>query len=91
MKKLTLIALMSLVMTACTANCYSGKGNATVLTSKNITDKTVELTVKKDDGNVLTLQRQYDSHVVPGSRVNVSDEYNKQDSDLVSIKRYEFK
>lgn len=91
MKKLSVALLAALALSACTADYYADKGNAEVVTSKYLSDDVVELVVKKDDGKVLTLTRKYDSHVTVGSRVNVSDDYQHQDSDLKSIKRYEFK
>lgn len=91
MKKLTLVALVCLMMTACTASSYANKGNATVLTSKFINNDAIELTIQKDNGQVITMFRKYDGHVTVGSRVNVNEEYNQQDSDLISITRYEFK
>ena len=91
MKKLSLAVLVSMVLAACTADVYSTKGDATILSSKNISKDVVELTVKKDNGEIVTLTRQYDSHATVGARVTVTDQENKQDSDLKTIHRYEFK
>ena len=85
MKKLSLAVLVSMVLAACTAEVYSSRGDATILSSKDISKDVVELTVQKDNGEIVTLKRQYDS------RVTVADQENKQDSDLKTIHRYEFK
>ena len=91
MKKLSLAVLVSMVLAACTADVYSTKGDATILSSKDISKDVVELTVQKDNGEIVTLKRQYDSHATVGARVTVADQENKQDSDLKTIHRYEFK
>ncbi len=91
MKKFSLIVLMSAVLAACTADVYSDKGNATVVSSKNLSDNTVELVVKKDNGELVTMTREYDVHAAVGARVNVTDNYNHEDPDLKTIRRYEFK
>ncbi len=91
MKKFSLIVLMSAVLAACTADVYSDKGNATVVSSKNLSDNTVELVVKKDNGELVTMTREYDAHAAVGARVNVTDNYNHEDPDLKTIRRYEFK
>ena len=82
MKKLSLAVLVSMVLAACTADVYSTKGDATVLNSKDIS---------KDNGEIVTLKRKYDSHATVGARVTVADQDNSQDADLNTIRRYEFK
>lgn len=91
MKKLSLVVLMSAVLAACTQDVYSTKGNATVLSSKDLSPEVVELVVKKDNGEVVTMTRKYDAHAAVGARVNVSESYNHEDADLKTIRRYEFK
>lgn len=91
MKKLSLVVLMSMVMAACTASSYSKKGNASVILSTPKENNTVELVVRKDDGEQVVLLREYDSYITVGSRVSVKDADNHQDQDLKPIHRYEFK
>ena len=91
MKKLSLAVLVSMVLAACTAGVYSTKGDATILRSKDISKDVVELTVQKDNGEIVTLKRKYDSHATVGARVTVADQDNSQDADLNTIHRYEFK
>ncbi|QBQ63443.1 deoxyribose-phosphate aldolase [Actinobacillus indolicus] len=91
MKKFSLIVLMSAVLAACTADVYSDKGNATVVSSKYLSENVVELVVKKDNGELVTMTREYDAHAAVGARVNVTDSYNHEDPDLKTIRRYEFK
>ncbi|MCK3654639.1 deoxyribose-phosphate aldolase [Pasteurellaceae bacterium Macca] len=91
MKKFSLVLMMSAVLAACTADVYSGKGNATIISSKNLQNNTVELVIQKDNGETVTMTREYDSHATVGARVNVSDNYEHQDVDLKTITRYEFK
>lgn len=91
MKKLSLAVLVSMVLAACTAEVYSTKGDATILSSKDISKDVVELTVQKDNGEIVTLKRKYDSHATVGARVTVADQDNNQDADLNTIRRYEFK
>ncbi|MDQ6575945.1 MAG: deoxyribose-phosphate aldolase [Haemophilus parahaemolyticus] len=91
MKKLSLTVLVSMVLAACTADVYSTKGDATILSSKDVSKDVVELTVQKDNGEIVTLKRKYDSHATVGARVTVADQDNKQDADLNTIRRYEFK
>lgn len=91
MKKLSLVVLMGMALAACTQDVYSTKGNATVLSSKDLSPEVVELVVKKDNGEVVTMTRKYDAHAAVGARVVVSDNYDHQDSDLKTITRYEFK
>ena len=91
MKKLSLTVLVSMVLAACTADVYSTKGDATILSSKDVSKDVVELTVQKDNGEIVTLKRKYDSHATVGARVTVADQDNKQDADLNTIHRYEFK
>ena len=91
MKKLSLAVLVSMVLAACTAEVYSSRGDATILSSKDISKDVVELTVQKDNGEIVTLKRKYDSHATVGARVTVADQENKQDADLNTIRRYEFK
>ena len=69
MKKLSLAVLVSMVLAACTADVYSTKGDATILSSKDISKDVVELTVQKDNGEIVTLKRKYDSHATVGARV----------------------
>ncbi|MBS6008386.1 MAG: deoxyribose-phosphate aldolase [Haemophilus parahaemolyticus] len=91
MKKISLAALACIALVGCTAEIYSNKGDATVLSSKDISKDVVELTVKKDSGEVVTLMRKYDAHAAVGARINSADKDNHQDSDLNTIRRYEFK
>lgn len=91
MKKLSLVLLMSAVLAACTADVYPSKGNATILTSKTLDADTVELTIGKDDGEVVTMTRKYDAHATVGARVIVGDAQANQDADLKTVRRYEFK
>ena len=91
MKKLSLAVLVSMVLAACTADVYSTKGDATILSSKDISKDVVELTVQKDNGEIVTLKRKYDSHATVGARVTVADQDNSHDADLNTIRRYEFK
>lgn len=91
MKKLSLAVLASMVLAACTADVYSTQGDATILTSKDLSKDLVELTVQKDNGEIVTLKRKYDSHATVGARVTVADKDNNQDADLNTIRRYEFK
>lgn len=91
MKKLSLTVLVSMVLAACTADVYSTKGDATILSSKDISKDVVELTVQKDNGEIVTLKRKYDSHATVGARVTVANQDNNQDADLNTIRRYEFK
>lgn len=91
MKKLSLAVLLSMVLAACTAEVYSTEGDATILSSKDISKDVVELTVQKDNGEIITLKRKYDSHATVGARVTVADKDNGQDADLDTIRRYEFK
>lgn len=91
MKKLSLVLLMSAVLAACTADVYPEKGNATILSSKTLDTDTVELTIGKDDGEVVTMTRKYDAHATVGARVIVGDAQANQDPDLKTVRRYEFK
>lgn len=91
MKKLSLVVLMSAVLAACTADVYPSKGNATILSSKTLNQDTVELTIQKDDGEVVSMVRKYDAHATVGARVIVGDAKANQDEDLKTIRRYEFK
>lgn len=91
MKKLSLVVLASLVLAACTADVYSDKGNATILSSKQLSNDVVELTVERDNGERVVLTRKYNSHAAVGARVNLADKIQNQDSDLKTIRRYEFK
>lgn len=91
MKKFSLIVLVSMVLGACTAEVYSKKGNATIISSKDLSKEVVELTIQKDNGEVVTMTREYDAHAAVGARVNISDKYDHKDSDLKTITRYEFK
>lgn len=91
MKKLSLAVLASLTLAACTADVYSDKGNATVLSSKPLSNEVVELVVQRDNGETVTLTREYDAHAVVGARVHLADEIKNQDEDLKTIRRYEFK
>lgn len=91
MKKLSLAVLASMVLVACTQDFYADKGDATVLASKNLSPEVVELTVQKDNGEVVTMTRKYDAHASVGARVNTTDQYDHEDADLKTITRYEFK
>lgn len=91
MKKLSLAVLMSAVLIACTQDVYSNKGNATILSSKDLSPEVVELVVQKDSGELVTMTRKYDAHAAVGARVTVTDEYKHEDPDLKTIHRYEFK
>lgn len=90
MKNAVLI-LVALAVSACTQSVYSNKGNATILSSKNLSPETVELVVRKDNGEEVTMTRKYDAHATVGARVNISENYTHQDADLNTIRRYEFK
>lgn len=90
MKNAVLI-LAALAVSACMQSVYSNKGNATILSSKNLSPETVELVVRKDNGEEVTMTRKYDAHATVGARVNVSESYTHQDADLNTIRRYEFK
>ncbi|MBF0785386.1 deoxyribose-phosphate aldolase [Muribacter muris] len=91
MKKLSLVLLMSAIVSACTADVYADKGNATILSSKDLSENVVELVVQKDNGELVTMTREYDAHAAVGARVNVTENYNHEDPDLKTITRYEFK
>lgn len=91
MKKFSLAVLVAMALSACTADFYADRGNATILDSKDLPGNKVELTVKKDNGETATLTREYDAHAAVGARVNVADETRQQDEDLKTIRRYEFK
>lgn len=91
MKKLSLTVLASLVLAACTASSYSEKGNATVIASKPLSNDVVELTVQRDSGETVKLTREYNAHVAVGARIYLADRISNQDSDIKTIKRYEFK
>ena len=91
MKKLSLAVLASLILAACTADVYSDKGNATVLSSKAVSNEQVELVVQRDNGETVKLIRKNDEHAAVGARVYLNDEIKNQDSDIQTIKRYEFK
>lgn len=91
MKKFSLAVLAAIVLSACTASTYSNRGNATILSSKNISKDVVELTVRKDDGEIVTMTRQYDSHAAVGARVDTSSENAQEDEGLKTITRYNFK
>ena len=92
MKKLSLAAVFSaIVLSACTADFYADKGNATILDSKDLGDNKVELTVPKENGEKMNLTRECDAHATVGARVVVADENHQQDEDLKTIRRYEFK
>ncbi|AHG74057.1 deoxyribose-phosphate aldolase [Mannheimia bovis] len=91
MKKLSLAVLATFALAACTADVYSDKGNATVLSSKEVSPEVVELTIQRDNGEVVTLTREYDAHAAVGARIHLADEIQKQDSDVKTIRRYEFK
>lgn len=90
MKKVILAAVVASLLTACLQR-YTDKGNASIVSSKFISPEVVELVVKKDSGELVTMTRKYDAHATVGARVVVSDEYNQQDEDLKTIRRYEFK
>lgn len=91
MKKLAVILISTITLAACTQSLYSKGGNATILSSKELSKDTVELTVRKDSGEIVTMTRQYDAHAAVGARVTVSDTQNNEDADLKTIQRYEFK
>ncbi|WP_018650919.1 deoxyribose-phosphate aldolase [Actinobacillus capsulatus] len=91
MKKFSLAVLATVTLAACTQDFYADKGNATVLSSKDLSKDVVELTIRKDNGEVVTMTREYDSHAAVGARVKVSDNYENKDADLKTIHRYEFK
>lgn len=91
MKTLTTAIILSLALSACTAQVYTNKGNATVLTSKDISKDVSELTVRRDNGEVLTIQREYDAHATAGARIYLADPYENRSSDLTTIRRWEFK
>lgn len=83
------VAIFALV--GCTQSFYAKKGNATIISSKNLSPEVVELVVKKDSGEEVVMTREYDAHATVGARVNVSETYNHEHSDLNTIHRYEFK
>lgn len=91
MKKLSLVVLMGAALAACTQDVYSTKGNATILSSKDVSPETVELVIQKDNGELVTMTRKHDARSTVGARVSVPDEYNHEDADLKPIHRYEFK
>ncbi len=91
MKKLSLAVLATIALSACTASSYSNRGNATILSSKDISKDVVELTVRKDNGEIVTMTRQYDSHATVGARVDTSSENAQDDTGLKTITRYGFK
>ncbi|WGE34017.1 membrane lipoprotein lipid attachment site-containing protein [Actinobacillus genomosp. 1] len=91
MKKISFALLATVTLAACTQDFYANKGNATVLSSKNLSQDSVELTVQKDSGEVVTLTRNNDPHATVGARVNLSEKTEQKDSDLTTIRRYEFK
>ena len=71
-----------MVLAACPAEVYSTEGDATILSSKDISKDVVELTVQKDNGEIITLKRKYDSHATVGARVTVADKDNGQDANV---------
>lgn len=91
MKKLSFILLAGTLLSACTANIYASKGNATITNSKNLNQDAVELTITKDDGEIVKMIRQYDAHAAVGARVTIGDPEENRDEDLKTITRYEFK
>lgn len=91
MKKFSIIILTSVILAACTADIYSNSGNATILASKTLSKDVVELKVQKDDGQIITMTREYDSHATVGARVVVDEAEENLDSQLKTIRRYEFK
>ncbi|WP_427834851.1 deoxyribose-phosphate aldolase [Actinobacillus pleuropneumoniae] len=91
MKKFSLALLAAVTLAACTQDFYADKGNATVLNSKNLSQDAVELTVQKDSGEIVALTRKNDPHAAVGARVNLSEKTEQKDSDLTTIRRYEFK
>ncbi|WGE88903.1 deoxyribose-phosphate aldolase [Actinobacillus arthritidis] len=91
MKKFSFTLLATVALATCTQDFYADKGNATILDSKTLSQDTVQLTVKKDNGELVTLTRKYDSHATVGARVNLAEKIEQQDSDLTTIRRYEFK
>lgn len=91
MKKYALAIAIIITLAGCTQSVYSQKGNATIISSKPISAEAVELVVEKDNGEVVTMTREYDAHATVGARVDVAEIYNKQHSDLKTIRRYEFK
>lgn len=90
MKKLSLVLLASL-LAACTAETYTKQGNATILSSKAVDQNNVELTIAKDDGEIVKMTRLYDAHATVGARITVGDAKANRDEDLKTITRYEFK
>ncbi|QGM81493.1 deoxyribose-phosphate aldolase [Otariodibacter oris] len=91
MKKFSLVILTSMILAACTAGVYTNTGNATILSSRTLTDDTVELTIQKDDGQIVKMNRQYDAHATVGARVTIDETQEDVDSQLDTIRRYEFK
>lgn len=89
MKKSAFVLTAGLLLIGCTAEVYTEKGNATILTSKNLSDQVQELTVRRDNGEVVTVTREFDSHAAVGARVNLAD--GEDNPALKTIHRYEFK
>ncbi|AIK18264.1 deoxyribose-phosphate aldolase [Glaesserella parasuis] len=86
MKKLSSILLIGIISVACTAEKYTSEGNATIVTSEYLSFDSVKLTIKKDNGELVTINRKYDAHATVGGRVHIN-EMNR----LETIPRYEFK
>lgn len=86
MKKLSSILLIGIISVACTAEKYTSEGNATIVTSEYLSFDSVKLTIKKDNGELVTINRKYDAHATVGTRVHIN-EMNR----LETIPRYEFK
>ncbi|WP_404857013.1 deoxyribose-phosphate aldolase [Glaesserella parasuis] len=75
------VAVMS-----CGFKKYTSEGNATIVTSEYLSFDSVKLTIKKDNGELVTINRKYDAHATVGARVHIN-EMNR----LETIPRYEFK
>lgn len=89
MKKFVLVTVVSSLLVACSAEVYSKKGNATILSSRYVSDDKVELVVVNDKNESFTIVRPYDAHATVGSRVYLT--HDEQKTELETIRRYEFK
>lgn len=89
MKKSAAILVVTFLLAACSAEVYSEKGNATILTSQNLSNEVQELTVRRDNGEIVTVTREFDSHAAVGARVNLAE--GNDNPTLKTIRRYEFK
>ena len=89
MKKLILVVLMIATLSACTAGVYANRGNASIIRSKPVSAETVELTIQKDSGEVVTLTRGHNGKAAVGARVHLIED--GEQPDIVLVNRYDFK